>query len=143
MASKPVQVWEPPPRVYHMIRVVFLVKEQFKSEADAAKWDEDVDGDRTVNTLACGEIHESLLRVLYPLLQSLSKHTAVFGAVGSSIDAINLMKDRMAVFVDREYVVAPEQVKLAALPNGAFVTVAIVPQDVSPWDAIKYEFLGK
>ncbi len=118
------------------------MKKQFKSEADAAKWDEDVDGDRTVTTLACGEIHESLLQVLYPLLQSLSKHTAVFGAVGSSIDAINLMKDRMAVFVDREYVVAPEQVKLAALPDGAFVTVASVPQDVSPWDSIKYEFLG-
>ena len=143
MASNPVQPWQPwQPEEVRRFRVVFLLKEQFKSKADAREWDEDKDGDRTVSTLACGNISENLSCVLYPLLVRLSKHTAMFGAVGSTKDAIQLLNDRLAVFVDREYVMAPEQLKLAVLPDSAFVTVVSVPQDVRPWDAIKYERFG-
>lgn len=135
-------------------RVVFLLKPPFRSEDEAEDWDWEPDdaqmvgtqasrdincGARTVRTQVSGNIDENLACVLGPYLQRVSAYTTVFGKVDDIAHALQLLDEKLAVFVNRNYVMMPKNLKLSALQDQDCVAVTSVHQDMLPWNAIMYE----
>ena len=138
--------------------VVFLLTPPFRNEGEAEEWDWEPDDDddddaqvvgtqasdinsgvRTVRTLVSGNIDENLACVLAPYLQRVSAYTTVFGKVDDIAHALQLLHTKLAVFVNRSYVMMPKNLKLSALQDQDCVAVTSVHQDMLPWNAIMYE----
>lgn len=136
--------------------VVFLLKPPFRNEDEAEEWDWEPDDDdddqvggtqasdinggaRTVRTLVSGNIDENLACALAPYLQRVSAYTTVFGKVDDIAHALQLLDEKLAVFVNRSYVMMPKNLKLSALQDQDCVAVTSVHQHMLPWNAIMYE----